>query len=447
MASSPDTIGLNSKPGQKWNVGHILLASDLRHEDLTFLSKENVEILAKIFPGTTGLARYGSHLHFVVKELPTRPWPLTIGGILFTISTDAATPKGRAGIFPRTRLGHLQKSLRPDLDGRQDGFTYKGLRELAAQVFDHFKTELPDVRILELMWMGTLFYIVVGDEVDILQIRPRLPGKIAQCVVSYLYDKQVPRPIWADLEAQRVIEPRPDIGVIDDTPYEQLRPGVLLQSKARRDHGHPATHSTTSGVLLENAAGEKLMTGASQGIGEDETVFQELPQGQKRVVGKAMRDISFTDVSLIQLESDREFVNKVFEHADTASIQLKKLAGENLEDTIGLGDRVYVSTPHCSPVEGVVLQTSFKLETRPPGQPIEESLSLVAYEWVYMGQVEPAGEGGPMLPEGACGSAIWDDAGTVRGFFHHFVESGPYAGFVVATSASEVARAGYRLSV
>lgn len=432
---------------QEWNVRHILLATDLRYEDPTFLSEENTELLAGIFPGTTGLARFASHLHFIVKELPTRPWPLTIGGIPFTISTDDATPKGRVGIFPRGRLGHFPRSLRPDLDGRQDGFTYKGLRELAAQVFDHFKTELPDVRILELMWMGTLFYIVVGDEVNILQIRLQLPGTIAQCAVSYLNEKQAPRPIWADLKAKRIIEPRPYIGVIDDTPYDQLRPGVLLQSKVRRDHGHPATYSTTSGVLVENAVGDKFMTGASHGIGEDETVFQELPQGQKRAVGKAVQEISFTDVSLIQLESDRQFVNEVFEHADAASVQLKKLIGENSEDKIMLGDRVYMNTPHCGSMECVVVQNSFRLETRPPAHPTEKRLSLVAYDWAYVGQVEPAGEGVPMLPDGVCGSAIWDDAGTVRGFFHYFIESGPYAGFVVATSASEVVRAGYRLSV
>ncbi|KAL8369804.1 hypothetical protein RB595_000241 [Gaeumannomyces hyphopodioides] len=442
---------------QKWHVRHILLASDFRHEELFFLSKKSVELLAAIFPGTTRIGRFASHLTFTVKELPTRPWPLTIGSVPFTISTDDpftistddATPKGRAGIFPHVLLGRTMTSLRPDLDARQDGFffTYKGLRELAVQVFDHFKTELPDVRIFELMWTGTLFYIVLGDEVNIRQIRLQLPGKIARCAVGYLNEKQVPRATWAGLEAKRLIEPRPDIGVIDDTPYEQLRPGILLQSKVRRDHGHPATYSTTSGVLVENVVGDKFITAASHGIGEDESIFQGLPQGQRRTIGKAVQEIVFTDVALVQLEPGREFVNEVFEHADAPSIELKNLIGENPEDKIRVGDMVYMNTPHCGPMEGVIQQTSFRLETRHTTHPTERNLSLVAYEWVWMGQVEPAGEGGPMPPAGVCGSAIWDEAGTVLGFFQYFIESGQYAGLSVAASASEVVQAGYRLSV
>lgn len=48
-------------------------------------------------------------------------------------------------------------------------------------------------------------------------------------------------------------------------------------------------------------------------------------------------------------------------------------------------------------------------------------------------------------PNGTCGSAVWDDNGVVRGFYHYYIDEGAWKGFSASVSASEVVEAGYTL--
>ncbi len=79
-----------------------------------------------------------------------------------------------------------------------------------------------------------------------------------------------------DLKAKGQVQPRPLTDLVDSTAYQVLRPGVMIHSKADREHGHPATYSTTSGVLMKNLARDMFMTGASHGMSADVTVYQDL---------------------------------------------------------------------------------------------------------------------------------------------------------------------------
>ncbi|KAK0717710.1 hypothetical protein B0T26DRAFT_751737 [Lasiosphaeria miniovina] len=130
-----------------------------------------------------------------------------------------------------------------------------------------------------------------------------MPGKIANRFVGYIHNQELRRPSWADLPAKREIQPHPMTGVIDDTTYDVLRPGVLIRSKMLRDHAHPAVFSTTSGDIF--------MTSASHGIGEGEIVWHA--HRPDRTISEAVVEIPFTDVSLLKLKDDVVFVNKTFE--------------------------------------------------------------------------------------------------------------------------------------
>jgi hypothetical protein len=242
------------------------------------------------------------------------------------------------------------------------------------------------------------------------------------------------------LKAKRHNDPQPLKGIADTTVYETLRPSVMILSKA--SHDHPAVYSSTSGVLVQNIVGDRFMTGASHGIGADKIVYQELGSGQKRTLGKAVQEISFTDVNLVQLEKEVDFVNETFENSSGAVPTFTKLFGEDPGDTLKRMSTVYMNSSFSGNMEGVIVATSIKFGRST--HPVEDQLRHVAYNWAFMSQ-EEGGEDKVQPPDGTCGSVIWDDDGVVVGFHHYHIRTGGWAGFSVSTSAAEVANAGYRL--
>jgi hypothetical protein len=424
---------------------NILLPVDLRDPKVNPLGKDVVPMLRGIFPGTTEIVvgMGNGYVHFKVKEMPKTPWPLTVGGIPITIGTDAV---GRGPLFPRAALGRPSLSICNDFNG-SEGFSNIEFRRLGAAVVTEFRKNSPDIRLVEIIFtMDRAFYIIVGNESNIgPAIRNKLPGRIAGCFTGYLHDREIHRPKWVDRKAKREIEPHPVMGVVDTTAYEVVRPGVMICSKALKDHGHPATYSTTSGVLVKNVVGNRFMTAAAHGIGENETVYQPLTDGEKKVLGRTVQEISFTDVSLVALEDGVEFINENFENSSGVVPRLTRLFGENPDGALLSFTPVYLNSPYTGNMEGSLVASSLKVECHPPIHPVEEAPSYVAYDWVYTGQVEGSGDTSAQPPNGTCGSAIWDDDGVVIGFYHYHIADGRFAGFAISVSASEVVKAGYCL--
>ncbi|RWA05431.1 hypothetical protein EKO27_g9674 [Xylaria grammica] len=420
-----------------WHQRHVLLPFNLRDLSNDIYGGEVSDLLYHIFSKTTNVteARWRSHLIFQVEELPESPWPLTVGGVPFTITSR--DDKGRALIFPRQILGNFKISICQDTD-QVNEFSDQMLRTLGADVHSWFKKNLPETRMIELMLTSErTIYIVLDDHADISSLRITLPGKIARCPVGYLTNRELHRPLWVDLPAKRQVEPQPISGVIDNTAYDVLRPGVLISSKMLKEHGHPAVFSTTSGILVQNSSGNRFMTAASRGIGDNGYVWQG--DHSSRSIGEVVLEISSTGISLVKLKNDITFVNETFENNSGDSPSFTRLATS--EDRFVFDD-CFLNSPYTGNMEASIVSKSVKLETCT--HPTEDSLRYVIYNWCYMGQTE-GNKDRVRPPDGTCGSAIWDDNGVITGFYHYYIEKGPWNGFSASVSASELVEAGYTL--
>ncbi|KAG6354462.1 hypothetical protein INS49_004479 [Diaporthe citri] len=430
-------------PTPHQNIGrHVLLPFDLRDRTISLDHEDIRPVLYNVFPGTLNVAegRQRSVLLFQVEKLPEKPWPLTVGGVPVTI-TDGT--EGRGPLFPKQKLVASNIQICSHF-AEQDLSSSIVLRNLVREVNELFQKNLPGVRLLEFMCTkDETFYAILANEVSLNAIRDQLPARIANRLVGYMRDEELGRPQWADLPAKRLINPRPTEGIIDDTPYDVLRPGVIICSQTFKDNAHPAWFSTTSGVQVENSAGDRFMTAASHGIGVNERVWQIASQGMQKLLGKAVQEISFTDVSLVQLEQDIIFTNETFENSAGEVPRFTRLFGEDPTRDRIVGGNCYLNSPYTGNMDGVVVMNSIKLERS--SHPTEDALRYVLYNWAYMGQEE----GDPdkeRPPDGTCGSVIWDDDGVLLGFYRYYIAKGPFAGFAAAVNASEVVNAGYRLA-
>lgn len=421
-----------------WPARHVLLPFNLRDSTID-IEQENIQsLLSNIFPGTYNVAeaRHRSHLLFQVEKIPRGPWPLTVGGLPFTVIDDNGL--GRALMLPKQNLGNFNISLCQE-GYSVDTFSDQALRKLAAEVYDKFRKNLPEVGIVELIFTcERTFYVILEDHVNIGTLRWRLPGKIVNCPTGYLNNKELCRPLWADLTAKRHVEPQPTRGTVDNTVYDTLRPGVMICSKMLKEHRHPAVFSTTSGVLVKNPAGDRFMTGASRGIGPSETIWQAA--NSEKIIGKAAVEITFTDISLIELSNDVEFVNETFESNGGVVPHFTRLTTSNdkLDWSI-----CQLNSPYTGSMEGSIVMKSIKFKKST--HPTQDRLSYVVYDWAFMGQ-EESNENRVRPPEGTCGSVIWNGDGVILGFYQYYIDEGNWAGFSASVSASEVVEAGYSLA-
>ncbi|KAH6630931.1 hypothetical protein B0J18DRAFT_422641 [Chaetomium sp. MPI-SDFR-AT-0129] len=446
--ATPSTLGCKRKvtPSAELSFSkRVFLPFDVRDPGTRISNKEVQDLLRSIFSTTwdVGEVRYRSHLLFQVEQLPCGPWPVTVGGLPFTIASNDG--QGRALMLPRQIHGHA--NIKICQEGHPDNskplISDAHLRRLAAEVNTWFEENVPGIRMLELMFTcERTIYIVLEDHVAINVHKNKFPGWIANRFVGYINNRELHRPEWVDMPAKRVNQPQPNQGVIDNTAYDVLRPGVQINSKSLRDQADSSVLSTTAGVLVENDAGEAFMTAASHGIGEDGTVWQG--GRADRIIGKAAVEIPFTDISLLKPKKDVAFVYKTFETEAAGPIP-KFIRLRTSEDDMPCGP-CYLNSPYTGNMVGALVRKSVRLfKPGPPPRSTQRDVRYVVYDWMHTGQVE-GNDGKVQPPEGTCGSAVWNDDGVILGFYQHYVSEGPWAGFSALVSASAVVDAGYRLA-
>ncbi|KAI1304708.1 hypothetical protein F5Y03DRAFT_406721 [Xylaria venustula] len=448
MSSPKQIVSHGARPSPQWHEDakeswqerrRILLPFDLRDLSITIYQDEVRELLYHIFPETTNVseARWRSHLIFQVDTLPKSPSPLTIGGVPFTILSQ--DDNGRALIFPRQILGNFRISICQQ-GHKFDEFSDRTLRDLGTGVHAWFKQNLPETRIVEVMLTSErTVYVVLEDHADILSVRTALPGRIAGFPVGYLTNCELRRPLWANYPARRQFERQPISDAMDDTEYEILRPGVFISSQMVDEYGQPVVSSITSGILVQNNSGSHFMTAASHGIGGDGCIWQGVDTG--KLIGETAFELSFTDISLVNLRNNTAFVNETSEMISGQSPKFSRLAAS--EDKVIFNNHCFLNSPYTGNMEGSIVSKSVKLETSM--HTAEDELRCVIYNWCYMGQIE-GNQNHVRPPDSTCGSAVWDDDGIITGFHHYYIQEGPWSGFSVSVSASELVEAGYTLA-
>jgi hypothetical protein len=414
-----------------------LLPVDLKDPLIDPLVEPVLSLLKHIFPDTMNVSISASRtwLSFNFKEFPSKPWPLTIGGLPVKLTTYKS---GHVAFFPRAPFGITGISICEEFRSVQGNFSNAQLLQIAAEANSELTARCPHIRMTEIMsTCENFFYVILDNTANLARDGPKLPGRIAGRRTRYMLEKDMCRPLWTDLKARRQIQPNASTKVVDNTPYVVLRPGVCLRSRAFRGDGHPAHYTTTSGVIVKNIAGDRFMTADAHGIGEDETVHQILPDGAIRPLGKAVQQVTDTDVALVQLNPGVQFVNETFEDHHGFTPRFTRLFGEHSDDLMNSIDNVYLDSPFTGRIDGVRTISSIRIP--------DERLPHVAYEWAYVGGEENGGIDYE-APDRICGSAIWNDNGVIVGFFRYYFHEGPWAGYAASVSAAHVVNAGFKLA-
>ncbi|RCI11317.1 hypothetical protein L249_7771 [Ophiocordyceps polyrhachis-furcata BCC 54312] len=433
-----------------WHTANVLVPFNMRDLQVSLEEGEPMRILHSIFPQTIHVMESVPRrwLNFYVRQLPSTPWPVAVGGLPITICTNT---QGRGPFFPaKRRQGNLGISLFQDLNGRaEDYFSLEDFRSLAATVHRYFLAHHENVKLCEIIttMQNEIVVVLDGDGFAINLLAPKLPGKIAKCFVGYLHESELHRPLSrSDSRARRIIRPDHFSRVSDNTAYDVIRPGVMLWSDRLLTHAHPFTMTTTAGVLIQSRNDQMFLTGASHGFGDDRVVYQLRADNSKRIIGEAIHEITHTDVALVKLRDDVSAENVTFEDQNGNVPTFVRLLGEKASDLSPKSkypEMVFLNSPFSGVVEGITVARSIKIESE---NAAEQRVRFVPYSWSFTGQVEDAGDCVRAPPEGVCGSALWDDEGVVRGFFQYFIAEGRYAGFSVSADASELVEAGYRLA-
>lgn len=384
--------------------------------------------------------RNDAHLVFGVTELPSPPWPATIGGVPFIVADNSGNNEGDgAFLFPmNSTLGPSEvdvgeRSYRrraeifTDMDFTQKGsVSHKRLSLVTSDLMAYLEQHIPGVRVEQVMFdFYCFFHVFFSDDVDIAPLCQDLPRRIARCWVFYHNTRHLCRPDATRELARREVALPPASGVIDDTPYDILRPGVAIACDIGTQD-HPLIAQTTSGVLVKDGNGRLTMTAASHRMASDGVVF--LPK-TNRTIGTVSAHIANTDVSLVGLADDVQFDNAPFETFDDVPHSFSRLITEDDDVT---HDTCFLDSAYSGLLDGVVAAKSIQIE----------GIEHIGYNWHYFGREKTI-----CPPDGVCGAPIWNQDGVVLGFYHFYVEQGRFARLSASVSALNLSRAGLELCV
>lgn len=393
---------------------HIELPFNLRTDPAAFSDATNRELLRKIFPGIQkiSLGRYA--VAFQVHPLPPRPWPLMVAGLACYI-TESARDFGPEAPLDRPSFSRIR--LAPDN-------SYRYERD-PRHIFDHLKTFFvtANISITELQYWNNLVVIVLEDPDTNMNLVPRSVGR---CGCFYLHENEMHRP--RTFQAFRSKDP---LVQADDTQYEALRPGIMLSSGRS-----PETNIellTSSGILVEDAIGNKFMTVASHGFPNGTTVYH--PNACGRRIGEIIMEITHTDVALVKLDHGIEFLNEPFQNSIIPDSPIR-LKGFAVKGDAGPGDYVFLDSPFTGYMEGI---RGVIADIRVPSDgPHEPEQSWVQCRWDYMGQGSYH-----HMADGVCGSAIWYESGQVAGLFRYAPESGLFLDWALSVASDSLVDKGY----
>ncbi|KAK4466220.1 hypothetical protein QBC42DRAFT_329279 [Cladorrhinum samala] len=403
------------------SVRHIILPFDLQGEPGNALDTEKRNLILKIFPGTTGIGSDGFFLVLQLRTLPPKPWPLTIGGVPLHLTVEIASgtpvPQGRMVSW---RNGVIAQD--------QNGRNMDDWKPLFNAIKDHFQGI--GVSITEVMyWSSCVMIVLKHRNTDM----GKIPSQAANIRCFYLFDDEMGRPPAP--QARRLTDPTP--GNPDNSQYNTLQPGLRVTS-SHLPSDPDMFLSTTSGVLLKDKLGNQFMTVASHGFPPEcgTSVFHAQP-GNGRRIGELIMEVAHTDVALVKLQDTETFSNITFESDDvpiTKHIQLTRFVPTKNRRRFEL---IYLDSPDTGLIEASLILSSYQAIPIDDNSPEQY---WVLTNWYYNGQ-----DSGVNLPEGMCGTAIWNKEGEVLGFFKYAPKDGVMKDWCAGIAADELINKGYTL--
>lgn len=354
------TSGIQIPPSR-----HIILPFNLR-QNRTAFHGANSELLYRLFPDTKSVSFDGYFLVFWLSALPPKPWPVTIAGVqpYFTIdpNDDGPTPP-----IKRASKSILRVSDEIDATNLPPGKIDDAF-ELVKNFFAQAK-----ISITEVQYWNIFFVIILeNEETDLAKV----PSAIGRCRCFYLFENEMGRPRPDEFPARQICDPTGNI--VDNGEYDILRPGVMVSSG--RD---PTTHIeylTSSGVLVEDSRGNRYMTVASHGFPHGDTVFH--PSAGCKNIGQIIMEISHTDVALVKLHDEVQFVNETFESPldGAGPVQLQEFIPA---DETQVGSFVYMNNPFAGYSEGTCGPHSWtRVPSDDPNDPDWNGSGLAGPIWV-----------------------------------------------------------------
>ena len=340
-------------------------------------------LLLKLFPTTFGVELSPPHLIIRLKTLPPKPWPLTIGGLPVQFTTE-----NLGDSFSRGRLGR-GASIITDLDFSEVGGCDF---ETVGKVVRAFKNM--NIKIRDIFWFSGFWQITITEGTDIKDV----PHRIAGSPAFYQTPSDVPYPSPATFKGQ------PPAGVqFDDTNYATapnalLRPGIILSSSLRGDNHK----STTSGILVADQDGQTFITVATHGFEADGLIWHPTPRTGS-VIGRIVRSLSGTGISIARLSPVLSYINESFE--TPAQPNGVKYSGFSPDYHPHLKHYQAVSTnnPFSGSSEGLVMALGATIVDEGP-------LEYVGHELICF-------ENGDEQTDGSCGCPIADGKGNIVGLF------------------------------
>ena len=401
------------------NVRHIKLDFELFREGRQCIpSAEEQIVIFGLFPSSYRMSIRPPFLIVFCKKLPPKPWPVSVAGLPLFLTDNNESPINY-GISSRGPKASVKSSISlwktPDLGAFQEIFNV--LNDFGAN-------------IRRLQWIGTGF-LALASKAPYEDWRSRLPCSINNILISYVFGEQ-------DVEEKAIRRILPQGRTRDDTTYNDLRPGIMITSKAL-DPKPPLPPKpdtmTTSGICLDSPEGEKVITVSSHGFpgGVGDEVFH--PDRSGRVIAKVSKVIGETDIALAKLE-DIHYSRETFSVAEKPAPSFRQLLSFNRNQ---IGSLVYMNTPVNGFCEGFtaivdVFWIANFADKHAPKSPTDYVVGTFTYY----------GNDGRELLNSCCGGLVWNDNNDVVGQFRFQVNDS--IGLCYSPSLDPLVQLGYKIS-
>ena len=397
---------------------HISAPFDLRHDFSSLSKPDNWAFFNETFPRNEGYA-HDDHFLYIFLSEPPQPIPKSFAGVLvlFVQSVSSPAPLPPAMILPQghwipSKQGRIATHL--DYTDKKD-FAWEPLFE---EIRAHFQSLA--IAITEVIYFGHFVYIVLEDQDTDMTKLPRMAAAMA-CM--YMFEHEMHRPA-ASQALPRINDAGHGVAV-DDSNYNVLQPGVKICSDFL-PHSQ-ASLSTTLGACVRDQDGNHYITVAAHGFSNTIGAGVFHPRREDgRLIGHMTKRIGNTGVGLVSLCPGESFANETFASAGNDSSSL--LAGLG---TAKKFDFVAMDSPYTGYIDGQIMATSRR--------EIPDEDDWVANDWMYKSQ-----SSSELLPDSVRGSIVYDVSSyKVLSFFEYEIKEGPWKGWCVGTSATELLKRGY----